>query len=288
MMGWSLRAIVDLSDSEFDLWSKLLEARAGIQLTLAQKSLLQSQLAIRMRELGYEHYSDYYSLVTDGLQGRLEWSILIDRVAVKETSFFRHRPSFEYVRRYLQSKIDNRQLNDSFDVWSVGCSTGEEPYSLAMVINDCFELAQLEPYYGITGLDISSTALAKARLGRYLPRAITQMTAEEAQRYCTLCNDGNYEIAGKLRDRVCFTHSNILQVSEIPNVPMDVVFCQNLLVYFRRWLRRDILNNLATRLKPGGLLVVGLGEVMDWEHPEMMRVADDKIQAYIRTEQKQQ
>jgi chemotaxis protein methyltransferase CheR/type IV pilus assembly protein PilK len=287
-MGWSLRTIVDLSDSEFEQWSKLLEERAGIQLTLGQKSLLQSQLSIRMRELGYEHYSDYYSLVTDGLQGRLEWSILIDRVAVKETSFFRHRQSFEYVRHYLQDKINNRQLNDSFDVWSVGCSTGEEPYSLAMVINDCFELAQLEPYYGITSLDISSTALAKARLGRYLPRAIEQMTTEESRRYCTLCNDGNYEIVRKLRDRICFTHGNILQVSEIPNVPMDVVFCQNLLVYFRRWLRRDILNSLAGRLKPGGLLVVGLGEVMDWEHPEMKRVADDKIQAYIRVEQKQQ
>ncbi|WP_339898144.1 CheR family methyltransferase [uncultured Gilvimarinus sp.] len=287
-MGWSLRTIVDLSDSEFEQWSKLLEERAGIQLTLVQKSLLQSQLSIRMRELGYERYSDYYSLVTDGLQGRLEWSILIDRVAVKETSFFRHRQSFEYVRHYLQDKINNRQLNDSFDVWSVGCSTGEEPYSLAMVINDCFELAQLEPYYGVTALDISSTALAKARLGRYLPRAIEQMTAEEARRYCTLCNGGSYEIARKLRDRICFTHGNILQVSEIPKVPMDVVFCQNLLVYFRRWLRRDILNSLAGRLKPGGLLVVGLGEVVDWEHPEMTRVADDKIQAYIRVEQKQQ
>ena len=107
-MGWSLRTIVDLSDSEFEQWSKLLEERAGIQLTLVQKSLLQSQLSIRMRELGYERYSDYYSLVTDGLQGRLEWSILIDRVAVKETSFFRHRQSFEYVRHYLQDKINNQ------------------------------------------------------------------------------------------------------------------------------------------------------------------------------------
>jgi chemotaxis protein methyltransferase CheR/type IV pilus assembly protein PilK len=288
MMGWSLRTSADLSDSEFKQWSNLLEARAGIQLMLAQKSLLQSQLAIRMRELGYEQYSDYYSLVTDGLQGRLEWSILVDRVAVKETSFFRHRYSFEYVRQYLQDQINNRQLSDSFDVWSVGCSTGEEAYSLAMVINDCFELAQLEPYYGVTALDISSTALAKARLGRYLPRAVRQVSAEEAQRYCLLCDDGNYEIVRKLRERTCFTHGNVLQVANTPKVPMDVIFCQNLLVYFRRWLRRDILNSLASRLKPGGLLVVGLGEVLDWEHPEMQRVADDQLQAYIRVEQKQQ
>ncbi|MDO3383182.1 CheR family methyltransferase [Gilvimarinus algae] len=287
-MGWSLRTIADLSDSEFGQWSKLLEERAGIQLTSMQKSLLQSQLSIRMRELGYDSYSDYYSLVTDGLQGRLEWSILIDRVAVKETSFFRHRASFEYVRRYLQDKINNRQLTDSFDLWSVGCSTGEESYSLAMVVNDCFELAQLDPYYGITALDISSTALAKARLGRYLPRAIEQMTAEEAKRYCTVCNDGSYEIVRKLRDRVCFTHGNVLQIRDMPEVQMDVIFCQNLLVYFRRWLRRDILNSLVERLKPGGILIIGLGEVVDWEHPKVTRVNNETIQAYIRHEQKKQ
>ncbi|WP_020210986.1 CheR family methyltransferase [Gilvimarinus chinensis] len=287
-MGWSLRTIADLSDSEFSAWSRLLEERAGIQLVPMQKSLLQSQLSIRMRELGYDDYSDYYSLVTDGLQGRLEWSILIDRVAVKETSFFRHRASFEYVRRYLQEKINNRQLSQSFDLWSVGCSTGEEPYSLAMVVNDCFELAQLEPYYGVTALDISSTALARGRLGRYLPRSLEQMTAEEAKRYTSVSNDGSYEIVRKLRDRICFTHGNVMQISEMPKVQMDVIFCQNLLVYFRRWLRRDILNSLVERIKPGGLLVIGLGESADWEHPLMKRVSNETVQAYIRQEYKKQ
>lgn len=283
-MGWSLRTIADLSDGEFSQWAKLLEERAGIQLSSKQKSLLQSQLSIRMRELGYDSYGDYYSLVTDGLQGRLEWSILIDRVAVKETSFFRHRASFEFVRRFLQNKINNRQLADSFDVWSVGCSTGEEPYSLAMVINDCFELAQLEPYYGVTALDISSTALAKGRLGRFMSRSLENMTTEEVKRYCQLGQDGSYDVVRKLKDRVCFTHGNVLQIREMPAVQMDVIFCQNLLVYFRRWLRRDILNSLVERLKPGGVLVIGIGEVVDWEHPSLKRVNDEDVQAYVRHE----
>jgi chemotaxis protein methyltransferase CheR/type IV pilus assembly protein PilK len=67
-------------------------------------------------------------------------------------------------------------------------------------------------------------------------------------------------------------------------VQVDVIFCQNLLVYFRRWLRRDVLNALVERLKPGGLLIVGLGEVVDWEHPEMQRTDDDQVQAYVREE----
>ena len=166
-MAWSLRQLPALSDTQFLQWCKLLEERTGIQFANAQKALIESQLSIRMRELGYDDYDFYYQQVIDGVAGMLEWSILVDRVAVKETSFFRHRPSLEYVRRHLQNKINNQQLSGSFDVWSVGCATGEEAYSLAMVINDCFELAALDPYYGITALDISSSALSKARAGRY-------------------------------------------------------------------------------------------------------------------------
>src|SRR5690625_5513104 len=90
---------------------------------------------MRMRELGCSDYNQYYQLVIDGLSGLMEWSVLVDRLTVKETSFFRHRPSLEYVRRFIQNRINNRELHGSFDIWSVGCATGEEPYSLAMVAN---------------------------------------------------------------------------------------------------------------------------------------------------------
>lgn len=283
-MNWSLSTSAELSDTEFVQWNRLLGERSGIQLAISQKTLLQSRVSERMRELGYENYSDYYRFVTSGLQGVLEWSILIDRIAVKETSFFRHRPSFEYMRNYLQNKINNDQLKDSFDVWSVGCSTGEEPYSLAMVVNDCFELAQCDSYYGITALDISSTALSKAKLGRYSARAIEMMTEHEVVRYCKPCGNNEYGIIRKLRERVCFTQGNIIEVRQIPVASVDVIFCQNLLVYFRRWLRRDILNAFVERLKPGGLLIIGLGEAVDWEHPSMRRVSDDTVQAYVCVE----
>lgn len=283
-MSWSLSTSAELSDTEFVQWNRLLGERSGIQLAISQKTLLQSRVAVRMRELGYESYNDYYRFVTDGLSGVLEWSILIDRIAVKETSFFRHRPSFEYVRSYLQNKINNNQLDESFDVWSVGCSTGEEPYSLAMVVNDCFELAHCDSYYGVTALDISSTALSKAKLGRYSARAVEMMTEQELKRYCKPCGNNEYGIIRKLRERVCFSQGNIIEVRQIPVASVDVIFCQNLLVYFRRWLRRDILNAFVERLKPGGLLVIGLGEVVDWDHPKMSRISLDTVQAYICTE----
>lgn len=282
-MAWSLRTLPTLSEDQFLQWGKLLEERTGIQLVFQQKAWLESQIFARLRDIGYSDYDSYYLFVSeDHIDAKLEWARLVDRIAVKETSFFRHRDSIEYVRHYLQQKINNQSLDDSFDVWSLGCATGEEPYSLAMVVNDCFELAAISPFYGITAMDISSSALAAGRKGRYSKRRVELVKPDEVKRYLHLCADGNYEVVGKLRDRVCFTQSNIINARQLPQVQVDVIFCQNLLVYFRRWLRRDVLNALVERLKPGGLLVVGLGEVMDWERPEMQRTSDDHVQAYVR------
>jgi len=280
-MGWSLRTLPTLSLEQFAQWCKLLEERTGMQLVPQHKALLESQISSRMRELGYDDYDRYYQQVTNGAAGMLEWTVIIDRIAVKETSFFRHRASLEYVRRYLQHKINNQSLAQSFDVWSIGCATGEEAYSLAMVINDCFELAALNPYYGITAFDLSVSALATARKGRYAKRKIEAAKAEEFKRYTKQTTDGNYEIVSRLRERVCFTQANIINHNNLPGVKVDVIFCQNLLVYFRRWLRRDILNALSDHLKPGGILVTGLGEVTEWEHPQMQRVSVDEVQVYV-------
>ena len=284
-MAWSLQMLPSLSANQFHLWVKLIEERTGIQLLIQQKPWLESQLSHRLRERGLNDYDQYYQLILGGLDGHLEWASLIDRIAVKETSFFRHRESIDCVRRHLQNAINNQTLNDSFEVWSLGCATGEEPYSLAMAINDCFELARLHPYYGITAMDISTSALKIGRRGIYSPRKLELISLDEKLRYFTPQNDGNYQIAAKLRDRVCFSRTNIIHTRNLPEVKLDVIFCQNVLIYFRRWLRRDLLNALVDRLKPGGLLVVGLGETADWNHPHMQRSGDEQVQAYIRAVQ---
>ena len=96
-----------------------------------------------------------------------------------------------------------------------------------------------------------------------------------------LAND-KHEVAYGLRDRVCFSRLNILELAQAPIQDLDIIFCQNLLIYFRRWRRRDLLNLLARRLAPGGMLVIGLGEIMDWNNPLLERLPDDQVQAYVR------
>lgn len=280
-MVWSLQAAPTLTDQQFDQWSKLLEERAGIYLSDHQRVFLQTQVSMRMRELGHDDYTQYYRRVLDGVSGLVEWSVLIDRLVVKETSFFRHKPSIDTVVQYLQQRVNNRTLTESFDVWSVGCASGEEPYSLAMVINDCFEYARIEPYYGITATDLSSAALALARQGIYGARKLENMESHFKQRHFSATEDGKFQINARLQSRVCFNKANVLDIKEMPQVQFDVIYCQNLLVYFRRWLRQEIMNAFVARLKPGGILVIGLGEVVDWKHPRMKRLAADDVQAYI-------
>jgi len=281
-MVWSLQAAPDLTDQQFDQWSKLLEDRAGICLGDAQRVFLQTQVSMRMRELGQSDYTQYYNRVMDGVTGMMEWSVLIDRLVVKETSFFRHRPSITFVQQHLQNQINNRNLDGALDIWSIGCSSGEEPYTLAMVMNETFELARLEPYFGIVASDISRAALAIAKAGVYPQRKVEMIDAPFRQRYFRPTEKGRFVISQELLDRVCYNQANVLNINEFPSIQLDVIFCQNLLVYFRRWLRHEIMNAFVERLKPGGILICGLGEVVDWTNADVERVATDDVQAYVR------
>ncbi len=280
-MIWSLQASQELSDSQFDQWSKLLEERAGICLSEQQRVFLQTQVSMRMRELGHDDYNQYYNRVVDGVTGMMEWSVLVDRLVVKETSFFRHKPSIDFARNILQDRINNQKLSGSFDVWSVGCSSGEEPYSLGMLVNESFEYANLEPYYGIIATDISRAALTIAKEGVYPQRKVEMVDLPLRKRYFNALPSGRYQIDKTLRDRVCFNQANVLKISELPDIKLDVIFCQNVLIYFRKWLRHEIMDAFVDRLKPGGILICGLGEVVDWMNQDVSRVAVDEVQAYM-------
>jgi chemotaxis methyl-accepting protein methylase len=162
----------------------------------------------------------------------------------------------------------------------VGCSSGEEAYSLAIVAEE--ELVSRGYYYGITGTDVSLAALAKAKKGIYTPRKLSTLTEHQKDQYFSKQDDQQYAVKQNIKERVCFAQLNVLNLNQAPMHGMDVIFCQNMLIYFRRWRRKEIINRLAERLAPGGLLVMGLGEVTDWKHPELERIDNNKTLAFIR------
>ncbi len=269
---------------QFRQWQALLELRTGVCVSEERKVYLQTSLGSRMRDLGIRDYQAYYEYVTEGISGALEWSALVEWLTIRETSFMRHGASFDCVGRFIRERLEQR-LSRPLQLWSVGCASGEEAYSLAIKVEQALKaVSGHNRDYGIWATDISQHALDQARKGHYPSRRLGGMSAPEIHQWLEKRSDGQYQVVPALRDRVCFTRLNILELAQAPIRDLDIIFCQNLLIYFRRWRRRELLNQLAKRLAPGGILVIGLGEIMDWDNSLLEPVADDRVQAYRRRE----
>lgn len=276
----------DMEEEQFLLWQNLLEERTGMCLAPQRKSFLQTSLGIRMRELGCDDYEDYYQKVTAGSGGAIEWSILSDRLTVQETRFFRDPDAMDFVKNHLVEMAKTAPKDRSFELLSMGCSSGEEVYSLAMIADEC--LSHLGIKYSVTGTDLSTVVLRKARQGRYSIRKLETLPASYRERYCVAVENNEYQIVSGIRDRTCFTQVNALNLDTFPVAGLSVIYCQNLLIYFRRWRRREILNALADRLVEGGILVTGLGEMVDWQHPNLVQVSSNKLSVYVRRDNNNQ
>ena len=271
-----------IDDRQFAEWTRLLEGRVGLFIAPERKSFLASGLRVRMREAGCESLRDYYRLLASpGIQAR-EWSLLIDQLTVHETCFFRHASSMQLVKDVVLPDAIHR--GKAFRAWSVACSTGEEAYSLAMLTDDfCSDLDD-KVQFSVTGTDISLPSLRQARAGSYPERRLKNISDEFRERYCTPTSQGQFGMAGHLRKRVCFAQLNLCDMARAPMDNMDLVFCQNLLIYFDRNRRLEIVNSLSEFLSPGGVLVLGPGELLNWQHPHMEKVRYQDTLAYRRTD----
>ncbi|MFQ5644449.1 MAG: CheR family methyltransferase [Thiogranum sp.] len=273
---------LDMDDRQFSDWTRLLESRTGLFISPERKSFLVSGIRSRMREVGCQDYREYYRHLSGRCPQVREWSLLVDELTVHETCFFRHESSMKLVEdAVIPYVFEHRQ---GLNAWSVGCATGEESYSLAMLFdNYCAEHVQ-DGYFGVTGTDISLPSLHHAREGLYLERRLQGIPPEFREKYCRPESSRRFRIAPDLRKRVCFSRLNLRDVEKAPFANLDLVFCQNLLIYYDRERRLQIVNRLAECLRPAGVLVLGPGELLDWRHPEMERVRYPDTLAYRRTD----
>lgn len=273
----------DMDDQQFQQWCTLLEQRTGMHLGGERKSFLCTNLKIRMRELGFEQYQDYFNFLMIGQQGAAEWAALVDRLTVHETRFYRHPSTLELLtKRYLPSYLRCMQEPVSLDAWSVGCATGEEPYSLAITLDQYLHSQYKESYFSVTASDISLPALAEARAGIYHARNLREVPPHILGRYFNRKDDQRYQVVETLRKRVCVNHLNVVEAGKAPLGMMDIILCQNLLIYFERSVRHKIINNLIANLKPGGILILGVGEALGWSSRDVHRLPYPDTLAYVR------
>jgi len=282
--AWSgIESMPTMEDDHYLEWKLLLEERTGMILPDERRSFLTTSLGIRMREVGFRDYRDYYNFVLEGREGTVEWATLVDRLTVHETRFFRHMSSVELIRELLLPEwMSQDEPPKSLNIWSVGCSTGEEPYTLAMVLDDFRDTDNADYYYGITASDISTASLSTGRKGIFHSRKLREVEDTMRRKYFTRVDDTHFKINDDLRKRICFSQLNVLEMDRIPFGKMHMIFCQNMLIYFDRERRIEILDNLIKYLQPGGVLILGAGEILGWQPPVLEKIDFNDTLAFRR------
>ncbi len=257
----------------------MLENRLGIIVPKERKLFLQSKIWSRMREVGYTEFDKYWEFINSGIEGNLEWSQLVDRLTVHETSFFRHKPSFELVSEDLTEKINGHTKPLRYKIWSVSCATGEEAYSLAMVAHKACKDTEKDANFGVTATDVSSPAVAIANQAIYSSDKLENID-KPYRNYITKLSDEMFMIRDSLKKRMAFGVFNLLDVNKPSNVKYDVIYCQNVLMYFDKSVRQQILDGLVNHLARKGLLILGQTEINAWTHPKMTRVNKSRTLAF--------
>ena len=259
---WALKPLADMSQAEFRDWQALLEERTGVVINEQRRAFLQTNLTARMRELGVGDYASYFRQVTDGPRGAVEWSTLLDRLTVQETRFFRHRPSFEVLESYLRGRLATDEQQHPLALWSVGCSSGEEPYSIAIYLLERWR--HIDDYeVEILSSDIDTTVLAAAERGVYSARSVANLPKHYLDKYFRRLSDNEYQISRDLVAAVDFSRVNLSDAADTRRFrDIDVIFCRNLLIYYDDLSRRLAAEAMYDALNPGGFVCLGHSESM--------------------------
>lgn len=270
-----------IESGQFQIWTEHFERRTGVIIHGHREPFVRRELARRLNELQLD-FETYLSYLLDPALGQGEWRHLLDHLLIKETRFFRHRASHTFVQQEV-ARLAGEAHRDRIAIWSLGCSTGEEAYSLATDAMAGFATGGRPPNFAVIGTDISRTALREARAGIYPAHALNPADRSRLAPFLASSGTGRFQWNQEIRRRVAFVADNLLdmQIGFFPD-GVDIIFCQHLLVYFRRWRRRRALNFLARRLRPGGVLIVGPGEGSDWQSATLSRVRHRDVCAYRR------
>lgn len=260
-----------ISPLEQATWRDFIQQRCGLYFTPNRLYFMEKRLWERMCHLHFSSYTDYYHYVLHNENGASEWQQLLEALVNNETSFFRHQPSHTALVEHVLPELlqrKQRQGDTALSLWSVGCSGGQEPYSLSMGLLENMEshLWQLTVY----GSDISQRQLERARQGRYRVHDVRYMPEYYRNKYfkaVQIAQRTHYQISADVQAFVHFTAMNLHDSTDYPVSAQDVIFCQNVLIYFEAEDRLEIVKRLCKCLNPGGYLFLAPAELVGLRLP---------------------
>ena len=254
-----------LTDEEFLLLRDFIYKQCGIFIAENRKYLVENRLSARIKELNLKNYSEYYKYLKFDVNKDAELNKLFVLVTTNETSFFRNPPQLQIFQDIVLTNLlkDLRAANQrKLRIWSAGCSTGEEPYTLAIIIADLLQSELSAWDIKITANDLSTQVLQAAREGIYNEYTLRTTPKEFISRYFT--QDGKvYKIKNELKRMVSFGQINLSNRDQLKLVERShIVFCRNVIIYFDDDMKRKVINAFYDNLLPGGALLIGHSETL--------------------------
>ncbi len=256
----SIFGSVSLENKDFKLFQTYIYDKAGIRIQDHKRPLIENRLRKRLRELNLATYADYYAFLTSAQGEKTELSNFLDAITTNETYFFRHTPLWDYLMKEWLPKA--AEAKRKVTIWSAACSTGEEPYSLAIAAQEAArQLAGTQ--LRIIATDISQQVIETAKQGLYKPYAIARMPKQYLTKYFTKSvaprtGEDRYQLSPNIMRRVEFRLHNLKNPA--PFTECDLILIRNVMIYFDGPIKTLVLKNLLRSLKKGGIICVGEAE----------------------------
>lgn len=256
-----------LNDRQFAMLSRYIESDLGIKMPPAKRVMLESRLQKRLRALSYSSFDGYLDFVFSESGSSTELIHMIDAVTTNKTDFFREPDHFEFLLdRILPARCRESGwgLHEPVRIWSTASSTGEEPYTLAMIAEE-FRAREKNFQYRILATDISTNVLERGRKAVYPEERIEPVPSSYRSRYFLRSKERNnrlVRVKPELRSRVRFERLNLMSEDFGIRDRFEVIFCRNVIIYFDRTNQSKLLHKLADYLAPGGYLFLGHSETL--------------------------
>lgn len=251
--------MIRLSEQEFAEIVEYMSENFGIDLK-KKKVLIECRMAKTMKEKGVQSFSEYMDMVKRERNGR-EAAALVDCLTTNYTYFLREPAHFTLLKEKILPDIFERIRLGTCNIWCAGCSTGEECYTLAMAIADFRGKMEARlPGVNIKATDISTTALEKAASGIYSERELEKLPKQWKEKFCRAAGPNQYQIDSSLRSWIRFRNENLMQ----PPVreKFDLIFCRNVMIYFDREAKAQLIRRFEDSLNQGGYLILGHAELL--------------------------
>jgi len=260
-----------LKDSEFEKFSRYVYNKCGINLHDGKKELVKARLGKILRHRDFRSFSQYYDYVLNDKSGH-ELILLLDSISTNLTYFFRESQHFDFLRTKALPEIMNSKVSledNNLRVWSAGCSSGEEAYSIAIAISEILH-NRAKWQIKILATDLSTKVLATANTGIYEKKKIDSVPHELRRRYFQKGDNrwkGYFRVKQEVRKKISFERLNFMEEFYF-NVPFDVIFCRNVMIYFDNPTKEALIGKFFQNLSNGGYLFAGHAESLTGlKHP---------------------